>query len=262
MWLKDIFLIFMPLKLIKRIFAPIWKTWFFTVFVISFVLLYPFFYITIKTQHLNTTFKIKRIWSACIAYGSFVFPKLIYKSKSKKMPQPCVFVGNHTSYLDIVLSTFYIDHLALYMGKAELLKAPLFKTFFKGMDITVNRKSIKDSHRAFIKAGEEIDKGRSMVIYPEGTISTYGKLRPFKNGPFKLAIEKQVPIVPVVNLNNWELLQNGGYFKSNGCFGVAKTVILEPIETKGMTEENLVDLRERVFKLINDTLHEYNGTKN
>jgi 1-acyl-sn-glycerol-3-phosphate acyltransferase len=79
------------------------------------------------------------------------------------MPQPCVFVGNHTSYLDIVLSTFYIDHLALYMGKAELLKAPLFKTFFKGMDITVNRKSIKDSHRAFMKAGEEIDKGRSMV---------------------------------------------------------------------------------------------------
>ena len=71
-----------------------------------------------------------------------------------------------------------------------------------------------------------------------------------------------MPIVPVVNLNNWELLQNGGYFKSNGCFGVAKTVILEPIETKGMTEENLVDLRERVFKLINDTLHEYNGTKN
>jgi 1-acyl-sn-glycerol-3-phosphate acyltransferase len=178
------------------------------------------------------------------------------------MPQPCIFVGNHTSYLDIVLSTFYIDHLAIYMGKAELLKAPLFKTFFKGMDIPVNRMNRGDAHKAFMKAGAEIDKGRSMVIFPEGTISSFGKLKPFKNGAFKLAIEKQVPIVPIVNLNNWKLLQNGGYFKSFGCFGVAKTVVLEPIETKGMTEENLVDLRERVFKLIIDTLDEYNGTKN
>ena len=178
------------------------------------------------------------------------------------MPQPCIFVGNHTSYLDIVLSTFYIDHLAIYMGKAELLKAPLFKTFFKGMDIPVNRTSRVEAHKALMKAGAEIDKGRSMVIFPEGTISSFGKLKPFKNGAFKLAIEKQVPLVPIVNLNNWKLLQNGGYFKSFGCFGVAKTVVLEPIETKGLTEENLVDLRERVFKLINDTLNEYNGTKN
>lgn len=250
------------MKLIKQIFAPIWKTWFFIVFSVSLIILYPFFYITIKGQKLDTAFKIKRIWSYCIAYGSFVFPVLIYKTKTKKMPRPCVFLANHTSYLDIVLSTFYIDHLAIYMAKAELEKAPLFNIFFKGMDIAVNRKSIKDAHRAFTKAGEEIASGRSMFIFPEGTISNNGKLKPFKNGAFKLAIEHQVPIVPVVNLNHWELLQNGGFFKSKGRFGIAKTVVLEPIETKGMTQENLVDLRERVSKLINDTLHEYNGTKN
>lgn len=178
------------------------------------------------------------------------------------MPKPCVFVGNHTSYLDIVLSTFYIDHLALYMGKAELLKIPLFKTFFKGMDIPVNRKSRMDSHRALVLAAEAIDKKQSMVIYPEGTISSNGKLKPFKNGPFKLAIDKQIPIVPIVNLNNWEILQNGGFFKSNGRPGVARTVVLEPIVTKGLTEENLVDLRDKVYHLINDTLNEYHGSKN
>jgi 1-acyl-sn-glycerol-3-phosphate acyltransferase len=248
--------------ILKRIFAPIWKTWFFLVFALSFLILYPFFYITIKSQKLNAAFVVKRIWSRCIAYGSGVIPILIYKSKSKKMPQPCVFVGNHTSYLDIVLSTLYIDHLALYMAKAELLKAPLFKIFFQGMDITVDRKSRMNSHKAFIKAGYEIDKGRSMVIYPEGTISEHGKLKPFKNGPFKLAIDKQVPIVPIVNLNNWFLLQNGGYFKSNGRPGLAKTMILEPIETKGMTDENVDELREKVYTLINDTLTTYYGSKN
>lgn len=253
----------MPLKTIKFIFAPIWKTWFFFEFVVTLIILYPLFFFTIKTQRLETAFKVKRLWSGCIAYLSGIIPVIIYKSKSKKMPRPCVFVGNHTSYLDIVLSTFYIDHLAIYMGKAELMKAPLFKTFFKGMDIPVNRKSRVDPHKALSRAADEIDKGRSMVIFPEGTISSFGVLKPFKNGAFKLAIDKQVPIVPVVNLNNWKLLQNGGYFKSHGCFGIAKTVVLEPIETKGMTEDNLVDLRERVHKLISDTLNEYNhGAKN
>ncbi|MDF2450282.1 MAG: phospholipid/glycerol acyltransferase [Bacteroidota bacterium] len=251
------------LKTIKFIFAPIWKTWFFLEFLVTLVILYPLFFFTIRTQRLETAFKVKRFWSRCIAYLSGIIPVVIYKTKSKKMPRPCVFVGNHTSYLDIVLSTFYIDHLAIYMGKAELMKAPLFKTFFKGMDIPVNRKSRVDPHKALARAAEEIDKGRSMVIFPEGTISSSGVLKPFKNGAFKLAIDKQVPIVPIVNLNNWKLLQNGGYFKSHGCFGVARTVVLPPIETKGMTEDNLVDLRERVRDLIYNTLKEYhNGTKN
>lgn len=250
------------MEIIRLIFTPIWKTWFFLVFAITFLILYPFFYIAIKTGQLEFAFKLKRVWSRCIAYGSGIFPVVIYKTQSKIMPRPCIFVGNHTSYLDIVLSTFYIDHLALYMAKAELLKAPLFKIFFQGMDIPVNRKSRIDAHRALVRASEEIDKSHSLVIYPEGTIPSDNKLKPFKNGAFKLAIDKQVPIVPVVNVNNWELLQNGGFFKSNGRPGIAKIVVLESIETKGMTDENLVDLREKVHKLINDTLHQYYGSKN
>ncbi len=175
------------------------------------------------------------------------------------MPQPSVFVGNHTSYLDIVLSTFYIDHLAIYMGKAELLKAPLFRTFFKGMDIAVKRTSKMAAHKAFTLAGDEIDKGRSMVIFPEGTIPKNKKMIPFKNGAFKLAIDKQVPIVAVVNLNNIQLLENGGYFKTNGRPGIAKTVILEPIITKGLTENDVDALKEKVYNLIQNTLIEYNG---
>lgn len=246
----------------KRIFAPIWKTWFFLVFASLFLVLYPLFYITIKAQKLNTAFKLKRFWSYGIAYGSGIFPQISFEF-SKKLPQPCVIVANHTSYLDIVLSTLYIDHLALYMGKAELLNVPLFNIFFKGMDIPVNRTSRVHAHKAFITAAEQIEKGRSMVIYPEGTIpKNPHKILPFKNGAFKLAIEKQVPILPVVHLNNWHLLQNGGFFKSNGRFGVAKIVVLKPIETKGMGEENVEELKKTVYNLINDKLANYYGTKN
>jgi len=252
-----------PLKILKRILSPIWKTWFFIVFATSFLLLYPFFWFTMSTNRLETAFQLKRLWACCIIFCTGIYPVVIYRSAVKKMPQPCIFVGNHTSYLDIILSPFYIDHLALFLGKAELLKAPLFKIFFQKMDIPVNRKSKIDAVRSIKRMEEEIDKGRSMVIFPEGTIpvNTHRTL-PFKNGAFKLAIDKQVPIVPVVNINNFKLLQNGGFFKSSGRPGVARMIVLEPISTKGMTEENLVDLREQVYTLINDTLKEYYGTKN
>jgi hypothetical protein len=62
-----------------------------------------------------------------------------------------------------------------------------------------------------------------------------------------------------VNLNHKQLLENGGYFKSNGCCGIAKTIVLEPIQTKGLTEQDVDALKETVFNLIQNTLIKYNG---
>jgi 1-acyl-sn-glycerol-3-phosphate acyltransferase len=231
-------------------------------FAIPFLILYPFFFIAFMTRQIDFAFFLKKVWAFCICLFSGIYPKITWRNGKYTLPKACVIVANHTSYLDIVLSVFYIKHTALYMGKSELLKAPLFKSFFKYMDIPVNRKSRIDPHRALVKAGEEIDKGRSMIIYPEGTIANEGELKSFKNGPFKLAIDKQVPIVPVINLNNWQLLQNGGFFKSFGRPGVSRIVVCQPIQTKGMTEENLVTLREQVRDIILKELEKYNGTKN
>lgn len=127
------------------------------------------------------------------------------------------------------------------------------------MDIPVNRKSVTDAHKAFVSAGEAIDKGLSMVIYPEGTISSEGKLKPFKNGAFKLAIDKQVPIIPVVNVNNWRYLQNGGFFKSNGRPGIPIIVVGDPIETKGLTLNDLEAIKEKVVNFTQTQIKRYDG---
>lgn len=260
--LRTLFLYIYHMEVIRLILTPVWKAWFMLVFGLSFILLYPFFWFALQFQKLDMAFTLKRVWAFIIAYFSGIIPVIRYTNRQYKFPRPCVIVENHTSYLDICLSALYIHHLALYMGKAELLKAPLFNIFFRKMDIPVNRKSRIDAHKSFVIAGQEIDKGRSLVIYPEGTISNEGKLKPFKNGAFKLAIDKQIPVVPVVNLNNWQLLQNGGFFKSLGRPGLARIIVHDPIETKGMTEENLVDLREKVHSIINQTLQAYHGAKN
>lgn len=105
-----------------------------------------------------------------------------------------------------------------------------------------------------MRAASEIQQGHSVFLYPEGTISSAGKLRGFKNGAFKLAIEQQVPIVPITFLNNWKLLQNGGFFKANGRPGISRIIIHKPIATVGMTEDDLVSLRSTVHEIISNDL--------
>lgn len=191
-----------------------------------------------------------------------MYPRVQYNKKRYRLPRPCIIVSNHTSYLDIIFTPFYVDHVAVWMGKYELLRIPLFKYFFIYLDIPVNRRMRTDSHKAYSECAKKIDQNISVVIYPEGTISEWGKLKPFKNGAFKLAIEKQVPIVPVVNLNNWQFLQNGGFFKSFGRPGVPRIVVGEPIETRGMDEKDLGELRQKVYNFIHSELDKFYGRQN
>jgi 1-acyl-sn-glycerol-3-phosphate acyltransferase len=250
------------MKIVYSVIRPLWKIWFVLCFSLPFLIMFPFFYIALVTKKFDFVYKLKRVWARIISIGAFVPPVIRYKTKKYHLPKPCIVVCNHTSYLDIIFSPFYIDHTAVYMGKYELLKIPLFKYFFVYLDIPVNRKSIKDSHKAFSDAGKKIDQGLSMIIYPEGTISEYGRLKPFKNGAFKLAIDKQVPIVPVANLNNWWFLQNGGFFKSNGRPGIPEIVVGDPINTTGMTEKNVTELKEKVYTFIYEELEKFNGEHN
>lgn len=247
------------MKLLGYIFSPIWKIWFILCFVLPFLILFPIFYFALVTKKFELVFKLKRFWARIISIGSFLFPSISYENKKYNLPKPCIIVSNHTSYLDIVFCPFYIDHTAVFMGKHELLKIPLFKYFFVYLDIPVNRKSIKNAHKAFSDAGKKIDEGLSVVIYPEGTISENGRLKPFKNGAFKLAIEKQVSIVPVINLNNWQFLQNGGFFKSYGKPGIPKIYVGDPISTKGLTEKDIGELKEKVLIFTQENLNKFNG---
>ena len=182
------------------------------------------------------------------------------KRKSKlNRKQAYIFCPNHTSYLDIMLIYMSIPIYFHTMGKAELRKVPLFKKFFDRMNIPVNRKSVLDSHRAFMRAGSDIDKGISVTLFPEGTIHHNGPVvGRFKNGPFRLAIDKQVPIVPVTFMNNWILLPDD-FHRTPGRPGIAGIIIHEPVETKGMTEADLETLKERVQQIIRQPLIEKYG---
>lgn len=170
--------------------------------------------------------------------------------------QAYVFCPNHTSYLDIMLIYIAIPVYFHTMGKAELRKVPLFRLFFDRMNIPVNRKSLKDSHRAFLRAGSDIDKKISITLFPEGTIHHFGPVMGrFKNGPFRLAIEKQVPIVPITFINNWLLLPDD-FHNRIGRPGRARIILHPPISTTGMTQANINELKLKVYTVINQPLQQ------
>ncbi len=240
----------------------LWKTLFLANFVLGLIVLFPFFYFFLSNKkRFNYAFQLKKVWAAWILTIPGIFIKVNRKISKHKLPQPCVYIANHVSYLDIVASYLIIPNYFVFMGKQELDKAPLFRIFFKEMNILVDRKSNVGSHRAFLRAGKDIEEGNSVFLFPEGTISSNGALRGFKNGAFKLAIEKQVPIVPITFLNNWKLLQNGGFLKSYGKCGISRIVVHKPIPTVGMTENDLIHLRSQVHNIIQNELNNYNHNK-
>ncbi len=137
------------------------------------------------------------------------------------------------------------------MGKEELLKNYVTGIYFRSVDIPVNRESKISAFRAFKKAEESLKEGKTVVIFPEGMISNdYPPvLQEFKNGPFRLAIEQGVSILPVTIGNNWNLMWDDG-MKYGSSPGICDICVHAPIETLGMTSDDADELKSRVHQII------------
>jgi 1-acyl-sn-glycerol-3-phosphate acyltransferase len=128
---------------------------------------------------------------------------------------------------------------------------------FTRLHIAVDRSSRVRSYQTMQKALTTLDKGRSLMIFPEGGIVTKNppQMTPFKDGPFRMAIEKQVPIVPITLPYNWIVLpdESGLLFHRHPI----KAVIHKPILTVGMTLEDMPRLKQMTFEVIDNELKKY-----
>jgi 1-acyl-sn-glycerol-3-phosphate acyltransferase len=158
-----------------------------------------------------------------------------------------VCVSNHQSFLDIFGMARQRREMK-WIAKEEIFKLPLFGHYFRlSGDIPVNRGDRESGGAALTKARWYLDRGMPVMIFPEGTRSRDGKMGPFKPGAFRLAIEAQVPILPMA-------VTGSAYGMPKGSPWIRPTLVLvrvlEPIETKGMTGADVVSLmattRERI----------------
>jgi len=235
-------------------FRFLYKIHFAATFVLTTLFLSPFFLIATQMKNgFKYGFTWRRIWSRIMEFSCLV--PLNVKGKQNFPEGPYVIVANHGSYLDIILSYGVIPDHFRFLGKAEILKWPIINLIFKQMDIPVERGHRSRAYRALELCGDAIDGGHSIMIFPEGgwDPKIHG-LQRFKNGAFKLALEKQVPIVPISFVTNRQLFCDHTDLFFNGRPGLSKVVVHPTIETKGKSASDLVSLRQQAFEIINSVL--------
>jgi 1-acyl-sn-glycerol-3-phosphate acyltransferase len=228
----------------------------FGVFAILFFVLFPFLLIPMIFPRQFQWIGIVDRWWAKLLF-TFVFLPYRVECRTPLDPgQQYIFCPNHFSYLDI--PTMGLTPVnTIFVGKSEMEKIPLFGYMYGKLHITVNRSSLKSRFNTVKNSIEALDAGKSLVIFPEGGITTQQppNMNRFKDGAFRVAIEKQIPVVPVTIPNNWIILPDSG--KRVLHRGTIRIIFHEPIDTRGMVLEDTRQLKDRVYTIIDTELKKY-----
>lgn len=242
--------------MLKKIGIQIFRFWVYTCFLFFFLLLFPLFVLFIQRESWKKYgHMMNKVWAHVVFWTCGLRTDIRYKFKPNSTDS-YVYCANHTSYLDIPSLCYALPGYFVLIGKSSLAKVPLFGYMFTNLYIAVDRKSPKSRSEALKKSLETIDKGRSLAVFPEGTIPRNTPIMgPFKDGAFRTAIEKQVPVVPVVIVNNWKILPDDGQFIPR--LHPMITVVCEPILTKGMTMDDVKMLQQKTFDAINNELKKF-----
>ena len=201
--------------------------------------------------------KFNRWWAKSLLILVGIPFKVEYREPLNRRRQ-YIFCPNHCSYMDIV--TLGLNkHDAVFVGKNDLKNIPFFGFMYSKLHITVDRAKLKSRYITLVKSLKAIDQGKSLVIFPEGGIVT--KYPPamgeFKDGAFRAAIEKQIPIVPVTIPYNWIILPPDQFLLH---WKKMKVIFHEPIDPSIYSLKDLHLLKDRVKNIIENELYNHLGT--
>lgn len=162
-----------------------------------------------------------------------------------------VVVVNHNSLVDIPVSSPWIPGANKTLAKAEMAKIPLFGVIYKAGSILVDRKQEKSRRESFHAMNDMLRKGLHLCLYPEGTRNKTGlPLQKFYDGAFITAIRTQKPIIPGLIFNTKKI-----YPSDSKIWARPKSIhvhFLPPVETKGLTMNDMLSLKEKVHKIMEE----------
>ncbi len=244
------------MKIFKIAFWILWRIWFYVLMAVPILIMLPFLLISIISEKgYPYFFKMARIWAKFILYGMGFYYTVKREQKLIK-GKSYMIVANHTSMTDIMLMLALIKNPFVFVGKKELVKIPLFGFFYKRTCILVDRNSSKSKNEVFKRAQSRLNQGLSICIFPEGGVPDDESilLDEFKDGAFRLAIDHQIPIVPIVFPDNKERFS---YTFLSGSPGRMRARILPFIETEGITIDHRKELKDQVRSVIYNALVDF-----
>lgn len=158
-----------------------------------------------------------------------------------------IFMSNHVSNLDPAILMPLIPRRTSVLVKKELWRIPILsRAFDMASLVPVDRSNREAAIQSVYRAGEVMQQRINMMVYPEGTRSTDGRLLPFKKGAFHLSAETGFPIVPVTMLNTFEMMPKGSLIAKGG---MATVVFHPPIDPKKFSSiEDLIGATENAIR--------------
>ena len=242
-----------PLKFIYSVYALI-------TFVAIMLLIFPFviissFFGPIKGG--NMVMRCCRVWADIWFLVIFIWHKKIVEVVHDKK-RPYIFVTNHISYLDSAMIPKAYRQPIRPLGKVEMSKVPVFGFIYRNAIVTVDRSSAANRAKSVLLLKSVINNGISVLVFPEGTFNMgTTPLKEFYDGAFRLAIETQTPIKPVLYLDAYRRMPYESLFKMTP--GRSRILYLEEISVAGYSIEDLDKLKEEVYAIMEKKLIEYDA---
>ena len=250
------------MNLLKKCFRFCFSIYGFAVFVLWMFLLLPFFFWAFLEKPLkggNLIYKISRFWADAFFFMAAIKHRNIYEGPFNKDAE-YIFVSNHISYLDIPMMMKVIRGQNIrILGKSEMNRIPIFGSIYKRGAVTVDRESVEARSKSIKSLIRFIHKKISIFICPEGTFNTTRKpLKSFYDGAFRIAIETQKPIIPILFLDTYDRLNYQSIFSLNP--GKCRGVYLSQTSTEGLTLNDVNELKEKIYNQMSEALIKYNAT--
>jgi 1-acyl-sn-glycerol-3-phosphate acyltransferase len=196
--------------------------------------------------------KAPRWWSSAVLWAAGIKVR-VHGMENAATGEPHIFASNHVSWFDVPALARILPRYK-FVAKAELFKVPIFGRGMRAVGmIEIQRENRKAAFGAYDVAAERIRSGSSVVVFPEGTRGHAYPLRPFKKGPFVLAIAAGVPIVPIIVHGTIEIMPKGSWWVRPGTIDVH---LLEPVSTTGVDYDHREALMQTVRTRMADAMRE------
>ncbi|MAZ58154.1 MAG: hypothetical protein CMP56_01925 [Flavobacteriales bacterium] len=233
----------------------IWRMWLWFTVMFGLILFSPFGMILISFEKTYPLFHLFcKYWCRVVLFLNGFWYKL-HKESYIDSKSAYIICPNHTSKFDIILLFAIFPGTFVFLGKKNVSNISFFEWFYNKTMVTFERGQISSSVNAYRKADRLLKRGISIVVFPEGRVPEpeiiLGK---FKLGAFKLAINNQIPIIPLTFVDNKRKYPED---KLRVKLGFLRVIMHKPIKTFAKTVKESVVLKDKVFDIIYKTLIKY-----
>ena len=241
------------MKLVQSIASLLYKIWVGLVFTIFMILLLPGIILPFLLGQ-----RFGSIGYAFLWLWSWIFSKLtfiryeFYGKENFRKGQAYIYVSNHTSFLDIPGLTMLLPGQFRPLAKKELLKIPVFGWIARTATIIVDRSSPESRKKSIDRLKQFLRDGISILIFAEGTQNrTRNVLQPFHDGAFRIAVDTQQPILPIVVLGAGRLMPPGTI---NLKPGLIRIYAGREIPTTGLSTQEVRRLKQDTFDVMSEMI--------